>query len=187
MVTFSHTCRLCGRPRAFFQSSRAVAYVHLRCASGGSPPAMLWPYQSRLAGHGLGRDRVPPGLVLLHIKLNQAILIAVPRARPSCQHAGPPRKGRLNPNTRAAGPVPGLEGCVNSRAKLHRAGDRLDEARVIVLDVADARAYRPADHVIGRVGRQQRLEPRHIVIRAHRPTIGASCSPPHSPTPPISA
>ena len=106
----------------------------------------------------------PPGLVLLHIKFNQVILNRRDQgASFACQHAGPPRKGRLNPNTRAAEPVPGLEDCVNSRAKLHGAGDRLDEARVIVLD-ADARADRPADHVIGRAGRQQRLEPRHIVI-----------------------
>jgi hypothetical protein len=33
-----------------------------------------------------------------------------------------------------------------------RRGNRLDQARIIILDVADARADGPADHVIGRVG-----------------------------------
>jgi hypothetical protein len=37
-----------------------------------------------------------------------------------------------------------------------------DECRIIVLDVADARADRPANHVLGRIRRQQRLELRHI-------------------------
>src|SRR5262249_30701488 len=64
------------------------------------------------------RSRIvfPPCLVLLHIKFNQVILNRrYQGASFPCQHAGPPRKGRLNPNTRAAEPVPGLEDCVNSR------------------------------------------------------------------------
>jgi len=40
--------------------------------------------------------------------------------------------------------------------------DRLDEARVVVLDVADARAHRPANHFFRRAGDQQRLELRHV-------------------------
>jgi hypothetical protein len=38
------------------------------------------------------------------------------------------------------------------RILILRCSDRLDEARIVVLDVADARAHRPADHFIGRVG-----------------------------------
>jgi hypothetical protein len=40
--------------------------------------------------------------------------------------------------------------------------DRLDQARVVILDVADARTDRPANHVFGRVGDQQRLELRQL-------------------------
>jgi hypothetical protein len=43
-----------------------------------------------------------------------------------------------------------------------RLGNRLDQARIVVPDIADALADRPADHVLGRVGRQQRLELRHL-------------------------
>ena len=53
--------------------------------------------------------------------------------------------------------------------------NRLDQAGVIVLDVADARALRPANHLIGRAGGQQRLELRHVrrlFAQPHRPCFG---------------
>src|SRR5438270_10352645 len=40
--------------------------------------------------------------------------------------------------------------------------NRLDEGVIVVPDIADARADQPADHFIGRIGGQQRLELRHI-------------------------
>jgi hypothetical protein len=36
--------------------------------------------------------------------------------------------------------------------------DRLDQARIVVLDVADARADRPVGHLMRWVGREHRLE-----------------------------
>ena len=54
--------------------------------------------------------------------------------------------------------------------------DRLDEREIVVLDVADARTHRPADHVLGRVGRQ-RLELRgvgRLFRRATAATLRAS-------------
>ena len=45
-------------------------------------------------------------------------------------------------------------------------GNRFDQRRVIVLQVPDARTDQPADHLIGRVGGQQRLELRHAGRRA---------------------
>src|SRR5580704_7466329 len=39
-----------------------------------------------------------------------------------------------------------------------RRGNRLDQARIVVPDVADARAHRPADHAVGRVAGKQRLQ-----------------------------
>src|ERR1700732_3840046 len=35
-----------------------------------------------------------------------------------------------------------------SQGARSRRGDRLDQARIVVLDVADARAHRPTDHVL---------------------------------------
>jgi len=55
-----------------------------------------------------------------------------------------------------------------------RRGDRLDQARIVIPDVADARAHRPADH-IGRVGGQQRLQIRHVgrlFAKPSRPCLG---------------
>src|ERR1700730_13313151 len=43
-----------------------------------------------------------------------------------------------------------------------RRGDRLDQARIVIPDIADARADRPADHALGRGGAQQRLESRQV-------------------------
>src|SRR6202030_3517237 len=43
-----------------------------------------------------------------------------------------------------------------------RRGDRVDQARIVIPDIADARADRPADHALGRVGAQQRLESRQV-------------------------
>ena len=40
-----------------------------------------------------------------------------------------------------------------------RRRNRFDEARIVVPDIADAGADRPADHLLGRVGGQQRFEP----------------------------
>ena len=64
---------------------------------------------------------------------------------------------------------------------LRHGSDRLRSAaigsmrrRIVVLDVADARAHRPADHVIGRVGGQQRLELRQLgrlFAKPHRPGL----------------
>src|SRR5262249_12990028 len=56
------------------------------------------------------------------------------------------------------------------------AGDRLYEARVIVSDVADARAHRPADHLIRRRCFQDRGEDRGALVRgraeqAQRPVL----------------
>jgi hypothetical protein len=56
-----------------------------------------------------------------------------------------------------------------------RRGNRLDQARIVVPDVADARAHRPANHVIRRVGGQQRLELRHVdgfFAEPGRPCVG---------------
>src|SRR3984957_12626071 len=87
-----------------FRSSRTVAYVDLRRLSGGSPPAALWPYQFRFAAHALGPDRVPPCLVLLHIKVNQAILnLRGQSARFGCQHANPPRIAQAVPTETSSG------------------------------------------------------------------------------------
>ena len=57
-----------------------------------------------------------------------------------------------------------ITGRRNPHRRSSRQNNRLDQARIIVLDVADARADRPADHLFGRVGREQRLE-----LRARRP------------------
>jgi hypothetical protein len=43
-----------------------------------------------------------------------------------------------------------------------RRGNRLDQARIVIPDIADAYADRPADHVVGGVGGQQRLELRLV-------------------------
>src|SRR4029077_11001244 len=43
-----------------------------------------------------------------------------------------------------------------------RRGNRLDEARIVIPDIADARADRPGDHVVGRVGGQERLQVRLV-------------------------
>ena len=54
-------------------------------------------------------------------------------------------------------------------------GGRLDEARVVVLNIADADDHRPADHLIGRAGGEQRLELGHVgrmFADPHRPCLG---------------
>ena len=48
-----------------------------------------------------------------------------------------------------------------------RRGDRLDETRIVVFDVADPRAHAPAGHFIGRVRGKQGLELQH----ARRPGL----------------
>jgi hypothetical protein len=56
-----------------------------------------------------------------------------------------------------------------------RRGNRLDQARIVIPDIADARADRPADHVVGGVGGQQRLElrlVRRFFPEPYRPRIG---------------
>ena len=47
--------------------------------------------------------------------------------------------------------IGGREGRALSNSQGH---ERLDQARVVVLDVADPRTDRPGDHFIGRVGGQ---------------------------------
>jgi hypothetical protein len=54
-------------------------------------------------------------------------------------------------------------------------GDRLDQARIVIPDIGDAGADRPADHVVGGVGGQQRLElrlVRRFFPEPYRPCIG---------------
>jgi hypothetical protein len=83
----------------------------------GASAADLLPLRCGLINFDLQLTRsvrivFPPCLVLLHIKVNQAILnLRDQSARFGCQHANPPRAGPLGSNTRAAEPVPDLEGC----------------------------------------------------------------------------
>ena len=56
-----------------------------------------------------------------------------------------------------------------------RRRDRFDQARIVVPDVADARADRPADHGVGRIGGQQRFQPRlvgRLLAEPFRPRLG---------------
>ena len=53
--------------------------------------------------------------------------------------------------------------------------NRLDQIRIVVLDVPDARAHRPADHVVGRVGGEKCLQIRHVgrlLTQPVRPRLG---------------
>jgi hypothetical protein len=47
--------------------------------------------------------------------------------------------------------------------------DRLNERRIVVFDVTDARAHRPADHIVGRVGGEQRFQPVFLLKGANFP------------------
>src|ERR1700680_27800 len=111
MVAFSRTCRLCVRSRGFFAIFDPPA-LFLTSIQGPSAADLL-PLHCGLINFDLQLMRSvrivsPPRLVLLHIKFNQAILnLRDQGASFACQHAGPPRIGCLNSNTRAAEPVPG--------------------------------------------------------------------------------
>ena len=50
----------------------------------------------------------------------------------------------------------------NPQRERLRQNNRLDQRRVVVFDVADARANRPADHLIGRVGDEERFQLRLV-------------------------
>jgi hypothetical protein len=49
-----------------------------------------------------------------------------------------------------------------------RRGNRFDQARIVIPDIADARAHRPGDHAVGRVGGEQRLQIRQRPPAARR-------------------
>jgi len=56
-----------------------------------------------------------------------------------------------------------------------RSSDRLDQSGIVVPDIADAWAHRPAYHAVGRVGGQQRLHMRlvgRLLAEPSRPGLG---------------
>ena len=110
MVAFSRTCRLCVVTVLLPCPLLSNFASFTKAPGAGSPPAALW-YQFRLAAHALGPDLVPPCFVLLHIKVNQAILNLRDQSALRMSACESSAHRALSSNTRAAEPVPDLEGC----------------------------------------------------------------------------